>query len=247
MTRRNFKIDDLIGPHAIPCKYDCGTMLTFNREFKCHQEQWSNVIHSKYRCNYIKAKNKTEKEGFNRNVPRLDVVMELREVIDGLDEKTELVQQAYLLLRATGHKEKKPTKKEIALALFPTKFYIDENGNKQPTPESLGSTSSAVSRAKDKKGKYVGLIASAAKWYKEHRQYRYSDIKTKEEFKPVKDKAIKHAAGILESVKVMEQTIERDPIEREYKAREMEKEIRLGATNTNKKKKRGDSNNEGVL
>lgn len=251
MTRRNFKIGDIIGPNSRECKYGCGTMIIFNSEFKFWMEQWSNIPHPRSRCDYIKAKQKTEKNGFDPNVPRMDVVMELREVIDAIEKKKkqdiELTKQMYLLIRSLKDRKRTATIDELALALHPTLCYIDQNGNKQPTRKSVSSAVSALSRTR--KGDYIGKIAGYAVLFKESGQYRYYDIKTNEEFKPVKDRVIKQANAAINSVNMMEQeTINRDPIDREYEARQMDKEIlngiateddNNGKSNAKKRKKSG--------
>lgn len=227
-------------------------MLKFDPEFKIHLEQWSNIIHSRSRCAFIKARKKTKRNGFDPKVPRMDFVMEMREIVDKLPKGTHIVDIMYMLIRSRKKEEYAVTIKELALALHPEKFYVDNNGDKQPTHESIQSAMGALTRLRKV---YAGLIVPFSKLMKQWKQNRYYDFKDRDEFKPVKDRAFKQADGIVRGIEVAEDCFNEDPMEREHRAREAEKEI-LGkrekdihANNNSKKKsdrkkKKGDNDND---
>ena len=242
MTRgKGYKIDDLIGPSSFPCKFKCGTMLTFNRELKIHQEQWSNIIHSKTRCNYIKAKKRCENKEDDPRVAREYTVLELKEMLDRLPEKTDLIERVYLMIKSRKTAKDAVTLKEIALALYPTRCYIDDNGNKQPTHEAIENTSSAISRLR--KSKYRKTVVVFAVFMDEYGQNRYYNMQTEDDYKPVERKQKKLSEGILEGIEVTKETIAMGSEER-LKV-EQELDIDLFSSNTGKKRRRKGKSDSG--
>jgi len=189
---------------AKDCGFGCGAKIYRNKELGIYQEEWTDIIHDKRRCWAIKEKQKRDAIG-NNKAPRLEVVEELRDVLLKLTYGIPMHEQVYHLIKSRRTKDDAITIKELAMALNPEKIHISKDGTKEPSSESLDSAREALYRAR--KWKLNDNIAPFAVRFL-NGQFRYWNMQTKDEFKPVKKRTLKRVEGELETVKRFENMID---------------------------------------